>query len=62
MRARRVLREDLSRIGSADWIDPERRIYLSGDVAYVPVRDGFSSDTEIPERTPYIGRGYQLLG
>jgi tRNA wybutosine-synthesizing protein 2 len=33
-----------------------------GDLAYVPVREGYPADLELPERAPYRGRGYQVLG
>lgn len=45
-----------------DWVDGDRRAYVAGGSAYVPVREGCSYDTEIPERHPYRGRGFQLIG
>ena len=47
---------------AAEWVDKSRRPYVSGDTAYVPVKPGFPADTEIGERRPYTGRGYQMIG
>jgi tRNA wybutosine-synthesizing protein 2 len=44
------------------WYDATRRPFVEGEVAYVPVRDGYPGDLELPERTPYRSRGYQMLG
>ncbi len=62
MRARRCRRGDLPRIAAEAWVDPSRRIHLCGETAYVPVREGCAWDTELPERMPYRGRGFQRLG
>lgn len=35
---------------------------MDGEFAYVPVREGYLIDGEIPERRPYRGRGFQALG
>ena len=62
MQVRRVPASRLKEIPGDDWVDPERRIYVCDGTAYVPVRDGYSYETEIPERREYTGRGYQMVG
>ena len=62
MRARKVHRSRLPDLGSWDWADRSRRPYVEGETAWVPVKDGCPSETAIPERQPYGGRGFQRLG
>jgi len=62
MRARKVPAADLADIADAEWVDPSRRPYVEGGIALVPVRDGYSADTNLPEREIYRGRGYHLVG
>ena len=54
--------EMLPLMKDAEWVDTARRPYVKGDDAYIPVREGYSADAEIAEKTPYTGRGYQMLG
>jgi tRNA wybutosine-synthesizing protein 2 len=45
-----------------EWVDRTRRPYIRGGIAHVPVRDGFGADTDIPDRIPYRGPGYRMIG
>lgn len=62
MRVREVPAEDLRCFGDAPWVDSSRRCLVSGGRAFVPVKKGFSFDKEVPERKPYGGRGFFLVG
>ena len=62
MRVRKYPRDQLSQITGAAWVDTSRRVYVRGEDAFIPVKDGYDADQEIAEKTPYTGRGYQLLG
>lgn len=62
MRARKILLDSLSAAMADEWVDRTRKPYVSGGSAYVPVKDGFTADTELEERRPYRGRGYQMIG
>jgi len=62
MRVRKYPREMLSLLKDAEWRDDARRPYVNGEDAFIPVKDGYDADQEIAEKTPYTGRGYQLLG
>jgi tRNA wybutosine-synthesizing protein 2 len=62
MRARKVSREDLRKIGTANWVDRSRGVFVEGSDAWVPVRPGKPYDREIGERAPYGGRGYYMVG
>jgi tRNA wybutosine-synthesizing protein 2 len=62
MRARRIPREDLTRIADADWVDRSRGTFVEGSDAWVPVLPGEPYDREICERSPYAGRGYYMVG
>jgi tRNA wybutosine-synthesizing protein 2 len=62
MRARRIPREDLKKIGNADWVDRSRGTYVEGNDAWVPVLPGEPYDREIGNRVPYAGRGYYMVG
>ena len=62
MRVRIVRACDLPAVAREDWVDTNRRAMVQDGVAYVPVKKGERHDLIIPERKPYRGRGYQLLG
>jgi tRNA wybutosine-synthesizing protein 2 len=62
MRARAIRVNELVAVRDEAWVDPARHPYMDGGTAWVPVRDGFSFDCEIPERCAYAGRGYFMLG
>jgi tRNA wybutosine-synthesizing protein 2 len=62
MRVRIVRPGDLPATAREDWVDTNRRAVVRDGVAYVPVKEGERHDLVIPERKPYRGRGYQLLG
>ncbi|WP_292521460.1 class I SAM-dependent methyltransferase family protein [Methanoculleus sp.] len=62
MRARKVPADTLAGVLDAEWVDPTRRPYVRDGTAWVPVREGYSADAELPEREPYRGRGYHLVG
>lgn len=62
MRARKVKTADLETVRGAGWADLTRSPWVEGDIAWVPVKEGEPFDAEIPERTPYTGRGYYMTG
>ena len=62
MRARRVPAAVLADIVGAEWVDPARRPYVRGGTAWVPVREGYPADADLPERESYRGRGYHRIG
>ena len=62
MRIRQISKHLLSKTRSEPWVDPARRIYCEGDLAFVPVKEGYPFDKEIPDRVPYAGPGYQRMG
>ncbi|ABN57168.1 MULTISPECIES: class I SAM-dependent methyltransferase [Methanoculleus] len=62
MHARKVPAAALADIADEEWVDPSRRPYVEGGIAWVPVREGYSADADLPERETYRGRGYHLLG
>ncbi|WP_243669803.1 hypothetical protein [Methanoculleus chikugoensis] len=62
MRARKVPAAALADIADAEWVDTSRRPYVEGGIAWVPVREGYSADEDLPEREAYRGRGYHLIG
>ena len=62
MRVRRVPKNQLSTLGRSPWYDIRRHPYVEGDIAYVPVRDGYSAELELSERKPYRNRGYYQMG
>lgn len=45
-----------------EWVDRTRRPYVEGGTAWVPVREGYPADADLPERETYRGRGYHLVG
>ncbi|HDS63229.1 MAG TPA: SAM-dependent methyltransferase [Methanofollis liminatans] len=62
MRVRRVRKEALAAAVREPWADPSRRPYVEGEVALVPVREGYPCDDDLPERRPYCGRPFQMIG
>ncbi|HKM41922.1 MAG TPA: SAM-dependent methyltransferase [Methanocorpusculum sp.] len=62
MKTRQISKQSLSKTLSEPWVDTARRVYCEGDTAYVPVKEGLPFDTEIPDRVPYSGPGYQRMG
>ena len=62
MRSRRIPVELLRSVHDADWVDRDRRPYVTGAVAYVPVRDGHPWEVDIPKKAVYQGRGYFMAG
>lgn len=54
---------DLAGLCDAGWVDRPRRPYVRDGTAWVPVREGYPADGDLPEREPpYRGRGYHLIG
>lgn len=62
MKTRITQKSNLSSILNEPWVDKTRRVFCEGDTAYVPVREGESFDTEIPDRHPGPGLSYQKMG
>ena len=62
MRVREVRTDRLGTVRGEPWVDQTRHPYVEGETAWVPVRDRFPFDREIPERHAYSGRGYFMLG
>ena len=62
MRVRAVSRDAIRELVSAGWVDRTRAPVADGDTLWVPVRESEPCDREIPERKPYRGRGYHMVG
>ncbi|MDV2482430.1 SAM-dependent methyltransferase [Methanoculleus sp. Wushi-C6] len=62
MRARKVPAAGLADTLGAGWVDRTRRPYVRDGTAWVPVREGYPADADLPEREVYRGRGYHLIG
>lgn len=62
MRVREVRKAEMAAVCGEEWVDRTRHPYVEGETAWIPVRDGFSFDRELPERHAYAGRGYFMLG
>jgi tRNA wybutosine-synthesizing protein 2 len=62
MRVRAVAKENLKDIASEDWIDYTRSPYADGNIVWVPVRDDRPCERVLPARTPYLGKGFFMLG
>jgi tRNA wybutosine-synthesizing protein 2 len=62
MRVRIVPEAMLPRAVAGDWVDRDRRPFVESGRAYIPVREGCDADQDIPERSQYRGRGYQMIG
>jgi len=55
-------RLSLPSVSGEEWVDHLRKVYVEGETAYIPVKDGYPYDCEIDERKPYSGKGYQKMG
>ena len=62
LRIREIPLEELSAVFESDWADTTRRPYVTGETAYVPVREGYTSTGNLAPRQRYRGRGYQMIG
>lgn len=62
MKARAVDKDRLCEAMAQDWVDRSRRPYAQGDTAWVPVKEGETFTHELPEKKPYGGRGFFMLG
>lgn len=62
MRVRAVPKEMIRTVQNEDWVDRSRSPYAEGGIIWVPVIDGAAFDREIPERSPYLGRGFFMIG
>ena len=62
MNVRLFHKSEISRRQKEDWVDTTRRVFVEGDTAYIPVKEGLPFDEILEERTPYKGRGYQKMG
>ncbi len=62
MNTRIIPLEELESVQNLDWVDNCHRPYISGQKAYVPVREGYPFECSIPPSKPYRGRGYQMIG
>ena len=52
----------LASCAGASWVDPSRRSFVAGGTAWIPVREGYGWDEDLPERANPARRGYQRLG
>jgi tRNA wybutosine-synthesizing protein 2 len=62
MKVRAVAKNEIAKLQSEDWVNHQRRPYVHGGTAYIPVRDGYPFDREISKRRRYDGRGFFMLG
>ena len=62
MNVRTCRKSDIAKLQSEEWVDKTRRVFVEGDTAYIPVREGYPFDEVLAERMPYAGRGYQKMG
>jgi tRNA wybutosine-synthesizing protein 2 len=62
MRSRRIPAGLLRSIRDDDWIDRNRRPYIAQGTAYVPVKEGYPWDTDLPPKASYEGRGFFMAG
>lgn len=62
MQARRIKKEELSKVRNAPWVDPSHRPFIDGDTAWVPVKEGEAFDKEVTAQAAYTGRGYYMTG
>ncbi len=62
MKIRKISKRSLPNAASESWVDATRRVYCEGESAFVPVKEGYPFDGEIPDRRPYDGPGYQRMG
>jgi tRNA wybutosine-synthesizing protein 2 len=62
VRTRRIPVSALPQLRGADWVDATRRPFVREGTAFVPVRDGYPSESDLPERGRSAPQGYQRLG
>ncbi len=62
MRTRIVPVACLGTVSREPWVDRDRRPYVDGHTAWVPVRQDCPCDCELSPRKPYRGRGYRMIG
>ncbi len=62
MNVRLFHKSEIAKRQKEDWVDTTRRVFVEGDTAYIPVKEGLPFDEILEERTPYKGRGYQKMG
>jgi tRNA wybutosine-synthesizing protein 2 len=62
VRARAVPKDQLGDAMAQDWVDRSRRPYAQGNIAWVPVKEGETFTDDLPEKKPYSGRGFFMLG
>ncbi len=62
MKIRKISKRSLPNSASEPWVDTTHRVYCEGEYAFVPVKEGYPFDGEIPDRRPYDGPGYQRMG
>jgi tRNA wybutosine-synthesizing protein 2 len=62
MKIRKISKRSLPNRASEPWVDTTRRVYCEGEYAFVPVKEGYPFEDEIPDRRPYDGPGYQRMG
>ena len=62
MNVRLFHKSEIARRQKEDWVDTTRRVFVEGDTAYIPVKEGLPFDEVLEERKPYKGRGYQKMG
>jgi tRNA wybutosine-synthesizing protein 2 len=44
------------------WVDHRRRPFVTGEIVYVPVREGYTKTGTLDSRKRYHGRGYHMIG
>ncbi len=62
MKARVIPFNVIPALKDEEWRDSSRHIWVRNGMAYIPVKEGYRYDTELQDRKPYTGRGYQLIG
>ena len=62
MRTRRCPAKDLGACATSAWVDASRRPFVKSGTAWIPVRDGYAWDEDLPERSNPAARGFQRLG
>jgi tRNA wybutosine-synthesizing protein 2 len=62
MRVRAVAKDKIRSVMTEDWIDRSRSPYAEGETIWVPVKGDATFDRVIPDRHPYSGRGFFMIG
>jgi tRNA wybutosine-synthesizing protein 2 len=62
VRIRELAKDELNSVADKAWIDTGRKPFVSGETAYVPVREGYTASGTLSPRHCYEGRGYQMIG